>query len=35
VFPLSDARAAFERSLASGKRGKVVLRVAEVQQGVA
>lgn len=29
VFPLSDARAAFERSLASGKRGKVVLRVAE------
>jgi NADPH:quinone reductase-like Zn-dependent oxidoreductase len=29
VFPLSEARAAFERSLASGKRGKVVLRVAE------
>jgi NADPH:quinone reductase-like Zn-dependent oxidoreductase len=29
VFPLYDARAAFERSLASGKRGKVVLRVAE------
>jgi NADPH:quinone reductase-like Zn-dependent oxidoreductase len=28
VFPLSDARAAFERSLASGKRGKVILRVA-------
>ena len=27
VFPLSDAIAAFERSLASGKRGKVVLRV--------
>ena len=27
VFPLWDARAAFERSLASGKRGKVVLRV--------
>ena len=27
VFPLSDARAAFERSLARGKRGKVVLRV--------
>jgi NADPH:quinone reductase-like Zn-dependent oxidoreductase len=27
VFPLSDARAAFERSLASGKRGKVILRV--------
>jgi NADPH:quinone reductase-like Zn-dependent oxidoreductase len=30
VFPLSEARAAFERSLASGKGGKVVLRVAEV-----
>ena len=29
VFPLEDARAAFERSLATGKRGKVVLRVAE------
>ena len=29
VFPLSDARAAFERSLASGKRGKVVLRVVD------
>jgi NADPH:quinone reductase-like Zn-dependent oxidoreductase len=29
VFPLSDARAAFERSMASGKRGKVVLRVAD------
>jgi NADPH:quinone reductase-like Zn-dependent oxidoreductase len=28
VFPLSDARAAFERSLAPGKAGKVVLRVA-------
>jgi NADPH:quinone reductase-like Zn-dependent oxidoreductase len=28
VFPLTDARAAFERSLASGKRGKVVIRVA-------
>ena len=27
VFPLSDARAAFERSLARGKRGKIVLRV--------
>jgi NADPH:quinone reductase-like Zn-dependent oxidoreductase len=27
VFPLTDARAAFERSLASGKRGKVILRV--------
>ena len=29
VFPLTDARAAFERSLASGKRGKVVLRVVD------
>jgi NADPH:quinone reductase-like Zn-dependent oxidoreductase len=29
VFPLSEARAAFDRSLASGKRGKVVLRVAD------
>jgi len=29
VYPLEEARAAFERSLASGKRGKVVLRVAE------
>jgi NADPH:quinone reductase-like Zn-dependent oxidoreductase len=29
VFPLSEARAAFERSLASGKRGKVVIKVAE------
>jgi NADPH:quinone reductase-like Zn-dependent oxidoreductase len=28
VFPLEDARAAFERSLATGKRGKVVLRLA-------
>lgn len=28
VFPLEDARAAFERSLARGKRGKVVLRIA-------
>jgi NADPH:quinone reductase-like Zn-dependent oxidoreductase len=27
VFPLADARAAFERSLTRGKRGKVVLRV--------
>lgn len=34
VFPLSDARAAFERSLASGKRGKVVLRVAEALEGL-
>ena len=30
VFPLSEARAAFERSLARGKLGKVVLRVAGV-----
>jgi NADPH:quinone reductase-like Zn-dependent oxidoreductase len=29
VFPLSDARAAYERSLARGKRGKVVVRVAD------
>lgn len=29
VFPLSEARAAFERSMAAGKRGKVVLRVAD------
>ena len=29
VFPLTDARTAFERSLASGKRGKVVLRVVD------
>jgi NADPH:quinone reductase-like Zn-dependent oxidoreductase len=29
VFALADARAAFERSLGSGKRGKVVLQVAE------
>ncbi|HEU0212919.1 MAG TPA: zinc-binding dehydrogenase [Jiangellaceae bacterium] len=29
VFPLSDARAAFTRSLSAGKRGKVVLRVAD------
>lgn len=29
VFPLADARAAFERSMAAGKRGKVVLRVAD------
>jgi NADPH:quinone reductase-like Zn-dependent oxidoreductase len=27
VFPLQDARAAFDRSMAGGKRGKVVLRV--------
>jgi NADPH:quinone reductase-like Zn-dependent oxidoreductase len=27
VFPLQEFRAAFERSMASGKRGKVVLRV--------
>jgi NADPH:quinone reductase-like Zn-dependent oxidoreductase len=29
VFALAEGRAAFERSLAPGKRGKVVLRVAE------
>jgi NADPH:quinone reductase-like Zn-dependent oxidoreductase len=29
VFSLADARAAFERSLAAGKRGKVVIRLAE------
>ncbi len=29
VFPLADARAAFERSMAAGKRGKVVLRVVD------
>jgi NADPH:quinone reductase-like Zn-dependent oxidoreductase len=29
VFPLSEARAAFERSLARGRRGKIVLRVAD------
>jgi NADPH:quinone reductase-like Zn-dependent oxidoreductase len=29
VFPLAEARAAFERTLARGKRGKVVLQVAE------
>jgi NADPH:quinone reductase-like Zn-dependent oxidoreductase len=29
VFPLEDARAAFERTLGHGKRGKVVLRVAD------
>jgi NADPH:quinone reductase-like Zn-dependent oxidoreductase len=29
VFPLAGARAAFERSLASGKSGKVVLRIKE------
>jgi NADPH:quinone reductase-like Zn-dependent oxidoreductase len=27
VFPLADARAAFERSMTSGKSGKVVIRV--------
>ena len=27
VFPLGEARAAFERSMAKGKSGKVVLRV--------
>ena len=29
VFPLSDAPAAFDRSMASGKHGKVVLRVVD------
>ena len=29
VFPLEDARAAFVRSMAGGKRGKVVLRVSD------
>jgi alcohol dehydrogenase len=29
VYPLSEGRAAFARSTASGKRGKVVLRVAD------
>ena len=29
VFPLEDARAAFERSMARGKRGKVVLHVGD------
>jgi NADPH:quinone reductase-like Zn-dependent oxidoreductase len=29
VFHLADARSAFERSMARGKRGKVVLRVVE------
>jgi NADPH:quinone reductase-like Zn-dependent oxidoreductase len=28
VFALEDARAAFERSLAPGKRGKIVIQVA-------
>jgi hypothetical protein len=27
VYPLAEARAAFERSLAPGKSGKVVLRI--------
>ena len=29
VFPLSDARAAFERTMQHGKHGKVVLRIAD------
>lgn len=29
VYPLSDGAAAFERSMAAGKRGKVVIRVTE------
>ena len=33
VFPLSEARAAFERLAAPGKRGKVVLRVVEPGSG--
>lgn len=33
VFPLAEARAAFERVMATGKRGKVVLRVADDQPG--
>jgi NADPH:quinone reductase-like Zn-dependent oxidoreductase len=32
VFPLAEARAAFERSMGQDKRGKVVLRVAEGEQ---
>jgi 2-methylisocitrate lyase-like PEP mutase family enzyme len=32
VFPLGEARAAFERSMATGKRGKVVLRVPMTRQ---
>jgi NADPH:quinone reductase-like Zn-dependent oxidoreductase len=33
LFPLSEGQAAFERSMAAGKRGKVVLQVAQVKQG--
>ncbi len=29
VFPLGEARQAFERSLGGNRRGKIVLRVAE------
>jgi NADPH:quinone reductase-like Zn-dependent oxidoreductase len=29
VFPLAEARAAFERSMAPGKGGKVVLQVSD------
>jgi len=29
VYPLADARAAFERSITRGKSGKVVLRVSD------
>ncbi len=29
VFPMHEAPAAFSRSMASGKRGKVVLKIAE------
>ena len=35
TFPLSEASAAFERSIASGKHGKVVLRVAGQASGAA
>jgi NADPH:quinone reductase-like Zn-dependent oxidoreductase len=31
IFPLAEARAAFARSAARGKRGKVVLRVIDEQ----
>jgi hypothetical protein len=31
VFPLTDARKAFERSLIAHKAGKIVLLIADVQ----
>ena len=31
TYPLADARAAFERTLERGRRGKIVLRVAAVE----